>query len=193
MSTEEKIQAAAERIFVRDGYDGARMQAIADEAGINKALLHYYFQSKEGLFRKVFLAKLSSFLPRVGAYFFSERSLLNKMEYFVDAYLDLLIKNPEVPQFVLATMRKYPDFLQLFPRQFFLGILEYIQSEVDAGNVRPVQPRQFFTSVMGMIIFPFLGWPILSHFMELTVEQRLAFMEERRRAIKEHVRAILIG
>ncbi|MCB0637242.1 MAG: TetR/AcrR family transcriptional regulator [Lewinella sp.] len=191
MTTEDKIQQAAEKVFIRDGYDGARMQAIADEAGINKALLHYYFKSKEGLFRQVVTAKISSFLPGLGAYFFSEKGLIDKMEYFVDAYLDLLQENPDLPPFMLQTMRKQPEFLDTFPRGIIQGILDYIQSEVAAGKVREVNPRQFLVSVLSMCIFPYVASPMLRHFMDMDAKVLQTFLTERRAEIKRYVRTIL--
>ena len=65
--TEQRILEAAQQVFTRDGFDGARMQEIAETAGINKALLHYYFRSKKRLFEKVLEEKMRAFLPEISA------------------------------------------------------------------------------------------------------------------------------
>ena len=77
-STEEKILAAARKVFIAHGLAGARMQEIADEAGINKALLHYYFRSKDKLFETILVETMQSFLPRVNAIFTSDLPLEEK-------------------------------------------------------------------------------------------------------------------
>ena len=68
---------------MRDGYDGSRMQDIADVAGINKALLHYYFRSKDKLFEKVFDAKIQGFFPQVGEVFNQDIPFIDKIYFFI--------------------------------------------------------------------------------------------------------------
>ena len=63
--TEQLILEAAKKVFFNKGFDGARMQEIADVAGINKALLHYYFRSKDKLFEAIFFDAFQQFIPRV--------------------------------------------------------------------------------------------------------------------------------
>ena len=86
-TTEEKILTAAKQVFLTRGMDGARMQDIADEAGINKALLHYYFRSKDQLFEKIFLEVAHAFLPRVLGILESESTLFEKIERFCNEYI----------------------------------------------------------------------------------------------------------
>ena len=85
---EERILAAAKKVFTTKGMAGARMQDIADEAGINKALVHYYFRDKDKLFEVVFLAEAQKFFPKINAIFNSEATLFAKIENFVNEYID---------------------------------------------------------------------------------------------------------
>src|SRR6478735_10691909 len=94
LSTEEKILNAAKKVFLTKGMDGARMQDIADKAGINKALLHYYFRSKDKLFERIFIEEAQKFMPRVTHIMLSEMTLFEKIEKFVGEYIDTLIQNP---------------------------------------------------------------------------------------------------
>src|SRR5436309_11093265 len=96
-SAEEKIIAAARKVFLSKGMDGARMQDIADEAGINKALLHYYFRSKDKLFEHIFMEVVAAFLPRIFAILESEATLFEKIEQFCSEYIGQEIKTPYVP------------------------------------------------------------------------------------------------
>src|SRR4051795_1256053 len=108
LSTEEKILNAAKKVFLTKGLEGARMQDIADEAGINKALLHYYFRSKDKLFETIFLQVANEFLPKVFAILQSEDSLFKKIELFCAAYIDQEIETPYVPIFIIREMNRDP-------------------------------------------------------------------------------------
>src|SRR6516162_9703899 len=92
--TKARILDAADEIFVRRGIDGARMQQIADHAGVNKALLHYYFRSKADLARAVWLRIDSSFAPGVLEMITSDLPLGRKIERLVDAYHTTLTRHP---------------------------------------------------------------------------------------------------
>src|SRR5881394_2478863 len=92
--TESRILDAAHRVFVRRGTAGARMQDIADEAGVNKALLHYYFRSKEKLFEKIFTELSQHFFPKLVKIFESDESLFRKIELFVAEYIDQMRQTP---------------------------------------------------------------------------------------------------
>ena len=95
--TEEKILSAARKIFTTKGMAGARMQDIANEAGINKALLHYYYRDKEKLFETIFLEEAQKFFPKINAIFQSDDPLFLKIEKFVDEYIDEMLENPYLP------------------------------------------------------------------------------------------------
>ncbi len=191
-TNETKILIAAEKEFIQKGYDGARMQKIADEAGINKAMLHYYFRSKEKLFTQVLLVKITEFLPKVGAAFHSENTLVKKIEIFVDSYLGLLADNPRLPMFVLSSIQKNPDFLRHIPNHFIQGIIEYFQLEIDNGNVNPVDPRHFILSIIGMCIFPYIGRPMAQHLLSMTDSEYQVFLESRKPELLKYIHAVLL-
>ena len=111
ISTEEHILKVAREVFMQNGYDGTSMQMIADVAGINKSLLHYYYRSKEKLFSKIFAKVFSQFIPHVGVIFMSDMSLEEKVTSFVDRYIDVFIENPLIPIFVMQELSKNPQHL----------------------------------------------------------------------------------
>lgn len=109
--TETRILEAAKKVFIRKGLDGSRMQEIANEAGINKALLHYYFRSKQKLFEAVFSYAFIKFLPKVTEVLNADMPFLKKIEIFIDNYIDLLIENPFLPIFILNELYRQPEKL----------------------------------------------------------------------------------
>ena len=112
-STEEKILDAARKVFVQKGLDGARMQDIADEAGINKALLHYYFRTKDKLFEMIFMETVGKIFPRFEMILLSDMDFFEKIRQIVSSYIEVIIHNPYLPLFVLNEMNKQPhSFLE---------------------------------------------------------------------------------
>ena len=193
LTTEEKILKAAEAIFLRDGYDGSRMQDIADEAGINKALLHYYFRSKDKLFEHVFDLKIGTFFPKADGVFDLDIDFTDKIGLIIEGYINLLRENPYLPLFVLNTVNnpEKSDFIKKLP----IGLMQKIALnyfvELQKGKVRSINPMQFVMSIMGMCVFPFLAQPIL---MDAFGADKKAFdvlMEQRREELKLYVKLIL--
>jgi TetR/AcrR family transcriptional regulator len=111
LNTEEKILAAARAVFMEKGMDGARMQDIADRAGINKALLHYYFRNKDKLFEMIFQDAMGRFMPRLADVIIADVDFFVKIEKMVSMYMDMLAQNPYLPQFVLNEVNRQPRCL----------------------------------------------------------------------------------
>ena len=110
-NTEQRILDAAGEVFHSKGFDGARMQEIAQHAGINKGLLHYYFKTKDALFDAIFGIALNQIVSRINIILEQDLSLDEKIDLIVDQYMDLLLKNPMLPRFVLNELNKNADKL----------------------------------------------------------------------------------
>ncbi len=196
-STEEKIYEAARRIFVLKGMEGARMQEIADEAGMNKALLHYYFRSKENLFKAVFKDIFSKFFSRVRGTLNSDLTTREKLIVFIDNYIDLISANPYVPQFIINEINRDPKVLKSM--MFESGaepqrILEMFLHEVHSNNLSKIDPRHIVVSLLGMLIFPFVGRPLLQmiYFNDDT-EAYNQFLTERKEIVKTMILKFIEG
>lgn len=182
-NTEEKIILAAEKVFVRDGYDGARMQDIADEAEINKALLHYYFRSKEKLFEQILLQKIKTFLPKILVIVKTDMTVIEKFEAIVEGYLQMLQANPQLPMFVLFSIYRNNSFLDQMPREVFSSLLAFFKNSIKKGELKKLDPAQLLLSIMGMCIFPYVARPIASHMLGKTNEEYLDFLKNRKKEI----------
>ena len=195
-STEEKILAAAEETFVTDGYEGARMQNIADKAGINKAMLHYYFRSKELLFEKIFEMKSKFFFPAVKDMMLNEDlSFIEKMEVFVEHYVEFLTKYPFIPFFVIRTVNSSgtQGFIEKLPFKASLveGVVSAYHRDHKKGMVADIDPYQFLLSVIGMCVFPFLARPILKVVFETKEGKFEEMMNTRIPEVQIYIRKIL--
>lgn len=188
MNTEEKILEAARSIFTKKGFAAARMQEIADEAGINKGLLHYYFKSKDRLFKAVFFEAFTKFVAHINQVFESNIPLFDKIEQFVDEYMDTMLANPELPVFVVNELnQKGDEFLdEIFqnrqaPNPFPLML--QIQMEVEAGRIRQINPFHLVISMISMCVFPFIARPLFNRVAQIEDQMYMALMENRKQEI----------
>jgi len=191
ISTQEKIKEAARKVFTQKGYAATRTRDIAEEAGINLALLNYYFRSKEGLFEIVMMEKLQqlfgSLFPVLNEEF---TTLEKKVELVANAYIEMLGNNPDLPLFVLSEIRADPErFGQRIQAGKLLRESHFIKQ---LRERRPdLHPLQFVMSLMGMMIFPFVGRPVFQAIGAINAKDYAALMEERKTLIPKWVNAML--
>ncbi|MGE5426280.1 MAG: TetR/AcrR family transcriptional regulator [Methylococcaceae bacterium] len=190
-TTEEKILEAAKEVFVTKGMEGARMQEIADKAGINKALLHYYFRTKERLFDAILSEIIKFAFPKLTGILMSEKSIVNKIEEVVDAYVDLLIRHPFIPAFILKELNRDPSGLFKMVVKFgfnLQGVFDQIQQAIDRGEIKPIRPQHLVTNIVSLCVFPFAARPIVKYVIFNEDQQALeAFYAERAEVIKKFV------
>ncbi|MCC7504943.1 MAG: TetR/AcrR family transcriptional regulator [Saprospiraceae bacterium] len=194
-STEQRIFDAAHQVFVQKGLDGAKMQEIADHAGINKALLHYYFRTKEKLFEMVAKAVINRAFPAVQQLIEADMPLEQKIDRFVDFYIDLISRNPFVPLFIIGEINKHPD--QFFekiipaapprPERFF----RQVEEAVAEGRIRPISPRHLLVNVLSMCVFPIVARPMLRIVMGMSSQELNQFLKERKEEVKAFIFAAL--
>jgi TetR/AcrR family transcriptional regulator len=190
-STEERILDAARTVFIRKGMYGARMQDIADEAGINKALLHYYFKNKEKLFEEIFMEAAAKLFPRINMIFTSDELLFLKIEQFCDEYINVAIENPYLPLFVLNEMNRDPVYFmnKLWgknrpqPQKF----LQQIAAEVKQGKIKDISPLQLLMNLLSMTIFPFIAKPVFQMNLGIDELQFRMVMEQRKKEIPKFI------
>lgn len=190
-STGQKILDAAKEVFVRKGADGARMQEIADEAGINKALLHYYFRSKEKLFEAVFIDAFRDFFPKAAGLLNSPLPILEKLPVFVNEYINVLRKNPHIPIFILHELSRDPDHMIKLVLSTGIKpslILEQMKTEAQSGLIRYYPAEQLLVNILAMIIFPFAGRPIITGLIFNNESEKFdSFLNERAESVNAFI------
>lgn len=194
-STEEKIKEAARKVFTRKGYAASRTRDIAEEAGINLALLNYYFRSKEKLFDIIMMENLQHFIAGVKGIFNDETtSLYKKTERIASNYIDMLVQHPDLPSFILSELRANPDKLvtKMGVKEFLLQ--SHFAKQLGAAmkaNKKNINPLHFFMNVIGLVVFPFVASPILKNLGGLNTEDFTALMQERKKLIAKWLEAML--
>ena len=191
MTTEEKIFEAAFRVFQLKGFKGARMQEIADEAGINKAMLHYCFKNKELLFEAVFMNAFGKLAPQINEIFKSQDSIFEKIKKFTDSYISFVMNYPFLPQFIIQEMNNNPEFVTKFlkkeNRPDPTKLIHQIENEIKLGILKPINPKQLLIDIFSMTVFPFANQALLKGMIQVSNEELMQLMEERKKYIYEQI------
>ena len=196
-SKEERILSAAGDVFIEKGLSGARMQEIADRAGINKTLLHYYFRTKKNIYARILGKVFAAFFSQIEEAFGDGSSFATVLRQFIDRLLDLLAANPRVPLFLMQELAQggtiARDILvktlasqrMTLPKRLVALILQ----EQQAGHLGPVDPIQFMITVLGSCIYFFAAEPIVREVLASVQPgkpfDRKAFLAQRRQSIFE--------
>lgn len=194
MTTEEKIYQAATDEFLSNGFNGARMRSIAESAGINKGLLHYYFKSKEALLSSVFQTLFQEIFQDLSDIFHSEISIEEKIERTVDSYMEFLIRNPRIPFFIIGELNRDKEghlrrMKEAKVKPPFMDLAQAIIKEKKRnGKVDKTAPQRFMLNMMSLMLFPFVakGMVMFTHQMN---EKEFGDMLRQR---KSEIAAMLI-
>jgi AcrR family transcriptional regulator len=189
-NTENQILVAARGVFITRGYEGARMQEIADKAGINKALLHYYFRSKENLFDAVFSEVAANLFPAMRQVLEAELAIKEKISFFIKIYLSALKENPYIPAFVINTLNTSPErFLKHLKKSGLNPALiqQQIDRESGLGLIRSIKAEHLMVNIIAMCIFPFVARPIVQNIFVMTDEEYNTYLEARQSEITDFV------
>jgi AcrR family transcriptional regulator len=190
LNTEEKILQAAQIVFSKTGFSGARMDDIAKEAGINRALLHYYFRSKDKLFELVFHKNFMEFVEGIMNINFSNMDLFSKIEAIVNHQIDSNIKNPNLASFILHEFNTNPDVLLNMAKnktngldKLFKAFEKSVEEAYQQNLIEKTDARHLWMNMVSMSMFPFVGKPILSEAFSLNQKNFIKLMEERKKII----------
>ncbi|QJP34716.1 TetR/AcrR family transcriptional regulator [Nonlabens sp. Ci31] len=189
--TEVQILEAAKKVFQSKGMDGARMQEIADKAGINKAMLHYYYRSKQLLFEAVFNQAFSLLAPQLNVVLNDDSSIEEKVKNFTSNYITFMIKHPYLPNFIIQELNRNQDFIKKLKENTGFPNLEKfkikVDEEVNKGLLKPIEADQLFVNIIALNIFPFLGKPLIKAFTDKDEKAYLKFVEDRKTEVANFI------
>ena len=191
ISTEDKILLAASKVFTEKGFSGTRTRDIADEAGINLALLNYYFRSKEKLFDQVMKVKIVLLFGQIIPIVTNQKTSLDeKIDLATEKYFEILSKNPNLPLFIISEIqKKNSDITTYLPIEKVVKdahIIKQIQERKPDAN-----PFHFLINYLSMTVFPFVARPILNGFNVMNEVEFKTFVNERRKLIPVWIKAML--
>lgn len=191
INNEENILKVAREVFMQNGYDGTSMQMIADAAGINKSLLHYYYRSKEKLFGRIFSKVFGQFVPHLGVIFMSDMSIEEKIYAFTERYIDVFIENPLVPIFVMQELSKNPQHLAQLIKEAGINseiMIRNIMNALEKEDIQLKDPRHFLVNLIGLCVFPFAARPLTQRMMFNNDEEAYQnFLLERKKEVPKFI------
>lgn len=173
------------------------MQDIADAAGINKAMLHYYFRSKNQLFERILSEAIGQVIPKVAQTLQEDLPLEEKFSRVSGYYHQLLRDNPHLPMFVLNALQNHPEQLiklvqkeggrNISVGEVLMKFVQHMQREVQAGHIEPIDPRHVLINLIGTIVFPFMMRPILTEILGTTPEEFDQFVQSREELVPKMI------
>jgi AcrR family transcriptional regulator len=167
------------------------MQEIANEAGINKAMLHYCFKNKQLLFEAVFMKAFSQLAPQVNLIFSSTESIFDKIRQFTYSYISFVIEHPFLPQFIVQEMNNNPEFVMQFlnhenrPNPNLM--IAQIEQEIASGIIKPIAPKQLLLDIFSLTVFPFAAQMMVKGIIQISDTEFNQMMEERKTSIAEQI------
>jgi AcrR family transcriptional regulator len=195
-NAEEKIKTAARVVFHKKGFAATRTRDIAEEAGLNLALINYYFSSKKKLFQLIMIETLQGFYQNIDTVFNDATTTLEKkVQLVAEKYIDLLSEEPLVPIFIMSEIRSNDaGIIDKLPAAGSILQSTFIKQYKDAvikGKVTEPEPLHFLMNLAGLVIFPFVNSPIVKKLGKLNNKQFGKLMQERKRMIPIWIKAML--
>ena len=192
--TEEKIIASAEKLFYQKGKAGTSMQDIADDAGINRTLLNYYFRSKDQLFEAVFVKAMESFVPDLAVMINAHNAFEEYVPALVEKIIDTMLENPHIPNFILQELSSNPERMPQIIKE--MGVDPEKITEKMGGGKGPsrsiMDPRQVIMNLMSLMIFPFAAKPVVLDILyKGDNEAYVEAMKDRKTLIPKIIKQIL--
>jgi AcrR family transcriptional regulator len=199
--TERRILDAARRVFTARGSAGARMQEIAAEAGVNQALLHYYFRTKELLAHAVFKEAAAKLFPGVMRILGAEVPLETRVEQVVHHYIDTLREHPFLPGFVLGELSFHPERVSMLAatmgmdgdasrdqrRRMLASLGDELARRAVAGEFRPMTAEQLMVNLASLCVFPFAARPMIATMLDFDQAAWERFLDARRVDLPEFI------
>jgi AcrR family transcriptional regulator len=195
-TTEKKIKEAAKQLFLQKGYKGVSSRQIAELAGSNTALLNYYFRSKEQLYSIIRSESVQEILATAILLFNDTKtSLSEKIESFVNRYIDIMLANPHLPLFVFSEIQANPDrFISrigLDAAHFRDSVLfRQMQEQIESAKLS-MSPEQIWVNLISFTLLPIIGRVMIKAVMNMTDSDFLNFIEVRRQLIPQWIKGQL--
>ncbi len=189
--TRNNILAAAKKVFIKKGHSGARMQEIADEAGINKALLHYYFSNKDTLFEYILFDSLKAILAQIQPVLDSDMDIYDMIRAFSSTYISFLQENSYIPGFILHEINQDPgklvDFFSRAGIKPPVSMFRQFARAAGKSKAGPYDPYQLVLNILALCVFPFVARPVIQGIFQLDDKVFDDMIEERKHEVPEWI------
>lgn len=199
-STEERIRAAARRVFLEKGYDGTTSRDLAEAAGLNVSMTNYYFRSKEKLFQLTFQDLHRTQFARLNRLVNADIPLREKIQQLIAAEYELVVENPDLPLFIMHEMRRHPDLFagEATPASPYPTLREslfarQVQEAVARGELQPIDPLQIIMLIVSNVHYPFVGRAAIAQSLHMTNEELMTLVRQHQQVVRDMIIGYLFG
>jgi TetR/AcrR family transcriptional regulator len=185
--TEKLIKEKAKILFFQKGFLNATTQEIADEAGVNRALIHYYFRSRELMLEALLDETLQEKRDRVRSVLTSDLPFREKIANYIDTIVDYGLKYPYLDNFIISETARRPEKVKLFcAKDRFRSsdlIREALEHEIKIGKIAPISAEHFMVNLISLCNYPLLAKSVIQTIHGLTDTAYRKFLLERKHII----------
>ena len=199
-SMELRIREVAQQLFFEQGYAATSTTQIAKEVGCTQALVHYYYRTKENLFRQIFLEQISAAMNVIGRSLANEESFDRFIEQAVSMYFNALSSNPRLPFFVMEELTNNPERRKYLRENFvknpayamlYMQFNSRLHQEQQAGRVAKIEALDLMITIASLTVFTFVSLPMFQDLLSQTDEQVQAYIAHRKSEVIRMVQKIL--
>ena len=185
--TETLIKETAKKVFFQKGLLNATTQQIADEAGVNRALINYYFRSRDQLFKVVLKEAVDETRSKVDDIFNSDAPFKTKISRYLDVFIDRNAEFPYIQNFIITEIMQDPEKLkEHFSRKrshMMKHIVPPLKKEIEQGTIAPVDPEHFIVNMMSLCSYPLVAKPFIQNMFSFDDKMYKKFLQERKQVI----------
>lgn len=186
--TEQLIKDTAKRIFFSEGRLHATTQDIADAAGVNRTLVHYYFRSRELLFEQVVQEAEAGLRSTLESVFTRKINFKDKLKKLIDVFIDETMAYPYRELFVITETNRHNEIeVDEIHESYIKPFLDEAKKEMEKGNLKMMSPKQFMMNLFALMAYPVLAGPLNKKFLKIGEAEFGKLMKQRKQIIFEMI------
>lgn len=199
-SMEQRIREVAQQLFFEQGYAATSTTQIAKEVGCTQALVHYYYRTKENLFRQIFMEQILAAMNVIGRSLANEESFDRFIEQAISMYFEALSSNPRLPFFVLEELVNNPERRKYMREKIvknptyamlYMQFDARLKQEQQAGHIVKIDPFDLMITIASLTVFTFVSLPMFQDLLSQTDDQVRDYIAHRKTEVIRMVKKIL--
>lgn len=189
---EEQILLVAKELFMQNGYEGVSTTQVAKAVGCNQALVHYYYRTKQNLFKIICQQEIQKMLKILADIPQEDISFENFIEKIIEAQIGFLKNNPDAPFFIIGELRHNSEVLKMmrelfseFGKEIVGKIRLFVQMKQSKGELNDVSVEDLLIDIVSLDVMSFVGQVLFTQILEMDSQTQEAFLERRKIHIKK--------
>ncbi|MED9962468.1 MAG: TetR/AcrR family transcriptional regulator [Bacteroidales bacterium] len=189
---EEQILLVAKELFMQFGYEGVSTTQVAKAVGCNQALVHYYYRTKQNLFKIICQQEIQKMLKILADIPQEDISFEDFIEKIIEAQIGFLKNNPDAPFFIIGELRHNSEVLKMmrelfseFGKEIVGKIRLFVQMKQSKGELNDVSIEDLLIDIVSLDVMSFVGQVLFTQILEMDSQTQEAFLERRKKHIKK--------